>query len=215
LQVHERLKGNPTDTLVFVVGIPDGLTTLDDWKKSKAKMIWLLNAHDPKVDRTPIPEGATADERKWRPRQGRGLGAAVLESGARVFTMDLKILDTDDGIAKAIQAEVARGANARDARSHSISLPRGIAERTGTSGDVNSLTVPVDDRLEKLARGWTAAEEAWIRQAGAEALVHFKSDAHAELLRNLLRDSEATVRDAAQKTLDRWKGGDSEKTRDR
>ncbi len=69
-----------------------------------------------------------------------------------IFTMGLDVLRDPDLILLAARASALEGVGAKRVEGHSIELPRGVMQCSGKSGDANSLGVPVDRRLEKLAR---------------------------------------------------------------
>jgi hypothetical protein len=78
-------------------------------------------------------------------------------------------------------------------------------QRVGTSGDANSLSVPVDSRLERLARGLIVASERFapgsearhdrdrLRVEGVKAVRYFRSAANIDLLKSLLDDPFVVV----------------------
>jgi hypothetical protein len=51
------------------------------------------------------------------------------------------------------------------------------------------LAVPVDSRLEAVARRWAEARDAYARVRAAQALSHFRSPENAEILKGLLTDT--------------------------
>lgn len=68
------------------------------------------------------------------------------KKGAPHFSMGFRVLDDENKILAAVKAEASRMNKARS-RSIDIAMPREIAQRSGRSGDVNSLVVPINDRL--------------------------------------------------------------------
>jgi hypothetical protein len=191
------LKGTAPETLVFVCERPRGDDTFVQWKGSGQSVLWFLEEiRDPKAALPPdfpaLPKG--------QPRLRQcAQGAIVLGSattGKRVprpvLAMDFSVLAEEDRIIAAVKAEVARR-HPSPARLLWIGMPYAVAARSGKAGDVNQLGVPVNARLEELARGWVGSKEAWLRAAGVQGLSHFQSEANAALLRGLLDDPASSV----------------------
>ena len=97
-----------------------------------------------------------------------------------MFSMDLRVISDQEKLLAAIRAAVATRESGRSACSHRIALPYDVAARTGRAGDVNVLLVPVNDRLERLAREWTRSPEEWMRRAGLEALRRLSKRTHPQ-----------------------------------
>jgi hypothetical protein len=66
-------------------------------------------------------------------------------------SVDLKILKTPEELVKAVRHAIAANQGGGPVRSHSMKLPQGLAQRTDCY-DTDFLILPVDRRLEELAR---------------------------------------------------------------
>jgi hypothetical protein len=70
--------------------------------------------------------------------------------------------------------------------------PASIAAGSSIAGNPYAVIyLPVNDELEKSARKWAAAESQDLRWLAARAMVYFKSDENAAILKRML-DDEAT-----------------------
>jgi hypothetical protein len=222
LRVRATLQGKAPETVVFVVERPRGDDTFSRWKESGQSVLWFLEERGDKKEELPpdfpaLPKGQRRLLKSLR-------GEIVLGSPKTgkcvprpVFSMDFSILDEEDKIIEAVKAEVARRDKA-PARLLWIRMPYEVAARSGKAGGANQLGVPVNSRLEELGRGWVGSKEAWLREAGVQALTQFKSEANAAILKRLL-DDEASwielkdgseervyyIREVAYKTLQDWK----------
>jgi hypothetical protein len=89
-------------------------------------------------------------------------------------------------------------------KAHAIELPRGVMQRSGRSGDVNHLTVPIDQRLEKLGHRLIEAPGVFLAKAelvyadrlrleGVKILRHFPTEEHIVLLKSLLDDPVSSI----------------------
>ena len=67
-----------------------------------------------------------------------------------------------------------------------------------------ALTVPVDERIERIGRAWLESPDPAFREQGIEYLVYFPSRRNAVLLRELTSDKDPGVAKAAQITLHCW-----------
>lgn len=67
--------------------------------------------------------------------------------------------------------------------------PRSVAAGSSIAGNQYAVVyLPINDALEKNARRWTAANNQDLRWLAARALIYFKSDKNADLLRGMLDD---------------------------
>jgi len=67
--------------------------------------------------------------------------------------------------------------------------PESISAGSSIVGDKYSVIyLPVDQDLEANARNWSVADNKDLRWLGARAMIYFKSDKNAALLRTLLDD---------------------------
>lgn len=196
LRVRRILKGEAPETIVFVIDQPRGMDLLPKWKDSGQPVLWfLVNTGDRKEnwpEDFPVQAQGTLHLREhW----GKFVGTSAIELARRgrtrvprpVFSMDFCVLEEDQEIIEAVEGEVARGGMEKP-RSISIRMPRHVAARSGLSGDVNQLTVPVNARLEELGRLWARSNEDWIRRAGVHALAEFRSEPKATIPKDMLND---------------------------
>lgn len=226
LKVRATLKGKAPETIVFVIDQVRGMETLPGWKESGQPVLWfLVNIGDRKEEMPrdfPVqPQGKLRLREHWvKFVNTSAVALGSPKTGKRVphpvFSMDFQVLDGEDKILDAVKAEVARQQKGAS-RAIRIPMPREVAARSGRSGDVNVLYVPVNDRLEQLAHTWVRLKEDWVRQAGVQALGQFKSEAHAAILKGMLDDTAWSVehkddlkervyyiRETAYKTLQGW-----------
>jgi hypothetical protein len=227
LKVRATLKGKAPETIVFVIDQVRGMGPLPEWKKSGQSVLWFLVDIGDKKEETPpdfpsTPQGRLRLREHWVKFVNSGaieLGSP--KTGRRIpnpmFSMDFRVLDDEDKILEAVEAEIARR-HKRSEKSIGIHMPRDVAARSGTSGDVNCLHVPVNNRLNELGRAWILSKEEWMRLAGVQALRQFKSEANIGILKAVLDDKASVVeqnnavrervypvREAAYKTLQEWK----------
>jgi hypothetical protein len=226
LTVRATLKGKAPETIVFVIEQVRGVETLPRWKESGQAVLWfLVDIGDRKEEIPRDFPGPPQGRLRLRELGAKFLGTAAVElaspkAGKRVpspvFSMDFQVLDDEDKILEAVKAEAARQQKG-EVSAIRLSMPRKVAARSGRSGDVNVLYVPVNDRLEQLALDWVRSKEDWLRQAGVRALGPFKSEANAAVLRGMmddpawwveekdnLKERVYYIREAAYKTLREW-----------
>jgi hypothetical protein len=238
LKVHETLKGVQADSLEFTEEILGYFRVYDGWKQAGREQLWFL-VRDTEREGDAEPEAGIAPRLRLKPYGGGWsvvrLGPAVPEERGftkmppPIFSMDLTVREKPDDILEAARAAAAQGVKRGKVEGHNLDLPRGVMQRSGKSGDANSLTVPVDRRLETLAHRLIKSprdildgpEQAWanyIRLEGIKALRHFASEKNAALLKPLLEDPSWSthdgpgpkrekvydVREAAYETLQAW-----------
>lgn len=236
LRVRETLKGEPAGSLTFVERTFAFDQIVEGWKDAGREQLWFLVR-----DREREGDGdEVAARSRLRPHGGGWsvirLGPPVPEErGFRalpppIFTMDLNVLEEPKEILEAARSAVAHAGQRGRTRGHEITLPRAIMQRSGTSGDANSLTVPTDPRLEALAQRLiespgdflSKAERPFYRDSlrleGAKALRHFPNEENIPLLKSLLHDPAFSihvspdgtkarvydVREAAYEALHSW-----------
>ena len=215
LNVVETLKGPGEKTLVFRTRLLKYDHIYEGWSRAGREGLWFFAPEEdprgpdamgpgpalPLVFGSVIRLGPAVDEEK-----------GFVPRPPPILTMDLTTLDRPDDILKAARDAAREGS----AEIISLDVPRGIMQRTGRSGDANRLYVPVDRRLELLARrliaspgdflasgnlpppknaaertfreNWQRGTEAQLRREGVTAIRSFKSDANVALLRPLLHD---------------------------
>ncbi len=223
LKVRETLKGKAPEKIVYVIEQPRGADTLPKWKKSGQSVLWFLEDRGDKKEELPrdFPDQPRG---KLRPSHHVELGTP--KTGKRVphpvFSMDFRVLDEEDKILEAIKTDVSLRdpSKKRASRAICISISGEVAARSGRAGDTNELCVPVNGRLQQLARTWASSKESWIRLAGVQALGPFQSEANAAILKGMLADKASWVehkedrdpgervyyiRESAWKTLRKWK----------
>jgi hypothetical protein len=154
LEVDETLKGEHAPRVRFAVKTLTADERYQQWKDSRQQQMWFLVG-------TKRDEGEILARHALYPKAGGfsmiRLGPAVPdETGFSKFpppimTMDLNVLKEPDEILEAARAAVRDGRKGKRARRHKIWLPRAVAQRTGQSGDVNFLIVPMAAYLERRA----------------------------------------------------------------
>ncbi len=220
LEVLETLKGAKAQRLQFVVHKVDKRdAALARWKQSKQELLWILKGQASDV------AGEAPDREKVQARHkiyfhspflpGRPGAPAlpVIQLGPQEFaegqqplsflTIDLQLLKTSDQLVNAIRTAIAETKGKGPVRSYSVALPQEIAQRTGFSRPENLLTVPVDRRLEELARrlvvspgDFLAKNDAdhrhVLRLEGVKALRLFPSEKNLAIVRAWLDDPSST-----------------------
>ena len=96
------------------------------------------------------------------------------------YTRDLRKLTRPEEILEATRAAIALPREPGKPCSSWLRFPG--------HGDFLRVTVPVDSRLEAKAREWTRSEDKELRREGAKALMFYRSDANASILKGLLAD---------------------------
>jgi hypothetical protein len=222
LKVQSSLKGKPPQTIVFVVEQLRGSETLLNWRKTTQANLWfLVDLGDKKVNLPPDFPAQAQGKLYLRDAGAKITNSSVLELGtpktgkrlpSPVFSMDFTVLDEEHKVLEAVKTEVERQ-HKGEPRAIGIMMPREVAQRSGRAGDANSLTVPVNGRLEQLARLWVRSKEDWLRAGGVKALGEFKSEANVAILKSMLADiawwgeeKERVyfIRESAYKTLREW-----------
>ena len=215
LNVVETLRGPARKTYTFDTHLYESDHIYEGWRRAGREGLWFFSPEH--KSRGPGAKPAVPP----RPPTFRivvRLGPAVVEEEGfvpgppPVLTMDLTALERPDDILKAARIAAREGS----AEVMDLDVPRAIMERTGRSGDANRLGVPVDRRLEALARrlitspgdflsdrdfspprddaeralraSWLRSDRDRLRREGVKALRPFKSDANIALLRPLLDD---------------------------
>lgn len=224
LDVHETLKGQRDTRLTFAREILSFDKIYEGWRDANREQLWFF-APNEEYD---VREGSEGTDLSSRyPQTLRSvvrLGPPVeAERGfvlgpPPIFDMNLAVLTNRAEILKS--ARIA-AKEPRSAGSHRLDLPRDVMQRTSRSGDANSLAVPVDYRLERLAlrlikspgefamklddvaaenksnREFAArvleSEKCWLCAEGAEALRYFKSDANIGVLMPLLANPAVSI----------------------
>ncbi len=187
LDVRETLKGAKTQTVRFAAyRFAKGDAGLARAKQAKRELVWLLkradaaapgdaperekvlarhklNLHAPFVPGRPgapalpvIPLGTPQAEDDLQP--------------PAYLTTDLRVPKTADELVQAIRTAIAQTQGQERVRSYAVALPQEIAQRTGFSRpkNLNSLIVPVDGRLEALARRLVQSPGAFLAKDEAE-----------------------------------------------
>lgn len=210
VDVHETLKGRPRKRLDFAVRSHADPNTFERLKESGQEFLWFLM----RGDRHPEAMG----EKEMAKVYVLGGMNALVRLGPPIheqrlppplFTVDLRLLKAPEEVLRAARAAVAEEGKDARASSHGVTLPRGIMQATGRSGDANLLVVPVDHRLEVAARRWIESPEDvpkrlgvvmagddrnlryyadLLRLEGVRALRRFKSDQNSAILKRLLDD---------------------------
>lgn len=239
LAVHESIKGDTLDSITFPVETLASDRRYDAWKAARQEQLWFLKANS--AFELKIGEQARNDANRF-PFVPYGQGCSVLRLDAAVqeessfsrlpppiLTLELSLLDQPreilaavrDAVAESRHPDLAGGDAGGALKQHALWLPRCVAQRCGSSGDVNYLIVPVDRRLELLARRLIAEPEefanggiapygdptraslkippgaaiqaAMHKEAGIRALAHFRSDENIAALKQQLNDPSWSI----------------------
>ncbi len=173
LKMHEILKGQPPESLTFAVNTVVGDERYEQWRDARQEQLWFLVRNEQYDNTHENKQGGTSAR---YPLRSYGGGWDLIRLGPSVpdeqdfapvpppiFTMPLSVLKEPQEILQAARAAVAEGSKSQPVSSYSIQLPRSIMQRSGRSGDVNMLTVPIDHRVEILARRLIKSPEAFLR----------------------------------------------------
>lgn len=237
LRVHETLKGTPAKSRAFVERTHAFDAVYEGWRDAGREQLWFLVCGEGRNEANDTDIVKIAARHPLTPR---GLGPSVVRLGPPVpeeqglspmpppiFTMNLDVLAAPNDILRAPRAAVAAGGKHGQVKGHAIELPRELMQRSGRSGDFNSLTVPVDKRLEKLGHRLLQSpgdflprlEQVyadWLRLEGVKILRHFPTDENTVLLRSMLdaptssidqcpaRTEANKTREAAYEVLHSW-----------
>jgi hypothetical protein len=214
LKVLETLKGERAESLEFTEQIMASYRVYEGWKDTGREQLWFLARNKEGEDRDDAEPGKVAARSRFRPYGGGWsvirLGPPVAEERGFVampppiFSMGLDVLRDPDLILLAARAAALEGREAGRVEAHNLDLPRGFMQRSGRSGDANSLSVPIDHRLEKLARRLVESPDSFLtysdradagrlRLEGIQALGHFRSEKNAALLKSLLKDPASSI----------------------
>ncbi len=190
LRVRETLKGPHKPFHTFVINNRCYQDDLPRWKNSNCELLAFLieSKRIKSVGYEEEPEKLAAYElvphyiSHGRPalielavpeKPRTGLGSA--------FTMDFKTLSSPREILGHARAAVAAVRPIDRLPSHTVRSP--------SEGAIIDWVVPVDERLERRARKWTASSDLSLRTEGAKALGHFRSDENVAILKRLLDDA--------------------------
>jgi hypothetical protein len=211
-RVDETLKGEHRSALRFIVQTNTIDKEIGRWRDERRPLLAFLD-DSPRVV-------ARWHSRKWAryrfaPRTGYRKGSLLelgREGAPSAYALDLRALARSEPILEATRNAIHGPSSTATLFSHSFMIP----------GDgLKRLTVPVDSRLEAQARRWVASNDKDTRVLGVSALVYFRSDENAEILRGLLNDPATweqhlvsgaverrervfAVREEAYSVLDAW-----------
>jgi hypothetical protein len=179
-RVDETLKGQHRPTLQFIVQTSTIDKEIGRWRDEHRRLLAFLD-DSPRVV-------ARWHSRKWArypfaPRTGYLRGSFIelgRQDGPACYTLDLRALAGSEPILEATRHAIRGTASTARLCSHWFMVPGDSLKR---------LTVPVDSRLEAQARRWVGSADKDLRVLGASALVYFRSDENAELLKGLLNDA--------------------------
>lgn len=137
IRIIERIKGDPGDTMEFMVSEGISRQTLLPWKNSGIKLIWFLMQSETKKPRyQPIGDLIQGDS-------AIALGPELDDKVQRpVLTSSLVLLDTGTAIVNAIESLSKKNDARRMTKSKQLPIPYDTAILTGRAGDVNVLIVP-------------------------------------------------------------------------
>jgi hypothetical protein len=202
VEVLKTIKGDHAPRVTFVM--QSLLQPLAErWFAKGAPMLFCLVNRNRVDKNVPLPKGV-----EWGLRNHTGHSAVLLTPVRRsehvagedrlqtlgVVTSDCNVIEDVDAILKAVE-EAARAFPAgTEWKSVILDLPEDTpAFERYYSGSSVWLTVPVDAKLEMLARAWCRHESWQVRCHAAALLRHFKSEQNIEILRTLLRDPRSYI----------------------
>src|SRR5262249_51934616 len=176
----ETLKGEHRDRLR--VRLPQPASILAGWKDRSSRLL-LAAEGDP-----PAATGVID----------------LADQELQVLTADLTLLRKPDEVIRAANETVRRLPGVKRIATFSLRVPREAVAGTRweayyQTGGYVTVTVPVDERLEKRAREYLSSKSYGQREEGARALRYFKSDENLTRVKALLNDPDwAYVHRAAE-----------------
>jgi hypothetical protein len=178
-RVDETLKGEHRPTVKFIVQTNTIDKEIGRWREDRRPLLAFLD-DSPRVV-------ARWLSRKWArypfaPRTGYRKGS-FLELGRQgtttCYTLELRALAGTEPTLEATRNAILGPVSTARLYSHTLMIP---------GENLKRLTVPVDSRLEAQARKWIASADKNLRVLGASALIYFRSDENAKLLKSLIND---------------------------
>lgn len=206
LKVHETLKAKAKETVALRARTSAFDQRYAQWSKGKTRFLWFLG-----------PEPEAAEKTEARSFTALRLEPAVeAEKGYKgdatpLFSRDLSVLKEPNEILDRARLFMQDAPHAT--RIHSILIPHALAARCSPPCDANTLVLPVEPSLEKLARkmvhspreilpGLKALDPLtrWqLREGGVELLRNFESTENIQLLQSLLTDDTAVMQTSGDK----------------
>lgn len=182
-RVEETIKGTHHRSLAFIVKSSAGDREIRQWRETRPVLVFL------KESRFVV---ARWRQRKYSrypfaPRTGHSSFSIVgLDPTEETSLYDLSLTAITDpaSILKVTKEAAAAPAIAGESCRYWLNVPGGSLMR---------LAAPVDDRLEYRAKQWLRSEDKQFRREGVGALVFFRSEANADLLRGLFNDPGAWI----------------------
>lgn len=137
IRIIDCIKGDPGDTLEFMVREGVAHQTLLPWKNSGTTLIWfLVQSENEKLRYQPIGDLILGDS-------AIALGSELHDKVQRpVLTSSLVLLDTGKAIVNAIESLSEKDDARQMTKSKQIPIPYNVALLTGRAGDANVLIVP-------------------------------------------------------------------------
>jgi hypothetical protein len=190
-RVEETLLGEPRKSVEFMVDAsgPDYVTR---WHEKGCPLIVLLDDSRRLAARFAGSSGLSGRRFlrfAFAPRNGHASGSFLdlsPDSKTPAYTLALRRLERPEQIVQATKAALAAPRDRAQPFGCSIRLP-------GEGMGIDTMTVPVDPRLEKAARQWAQSKDQEFRVEGAKALLYFQSGGNIDRLRALLEDPASVL----------------------
>ncbi len=185
-RVEETLKGEKRTTVRFAVDASGSGDKINLWRNEGRPLIVFLDDSRKLAARMAGSSGLSG--RRYvrfsvAPRSGY-VSDSFLEladdAKTPAYTLALQRLKKPEEVLQAVKQPLAAPQEPGQLHECSIRLPN--------RGNLDTLTVPIDARLEEAARQWVLSKEMDFREEGAIALLYFQSKANADLLKGLLDD---------------------------
>lgn len=213
----ETLKGTHEPKIMFVVRTSVLDDDLARWTETRQQLLFFFvdSRRLAEADRKYAHHKLGLSRRGyWK----RSCVELAKEAKSNLLTLDLQIPSDPKTILRRTRDAIAASARAKPSGTHDLRWPGPLVGQSTWAGCFVDLTVPVDNRLEAQARRWVKTSKAapngeppyykmhpssdghwvafdengwktaWLREEGAKALVHFKSEANAAILKTLLDD---------------------------
>jgi hypothetical protein len=186
LRVLEAVKGKAPEHITCFVSDARDLAEL---RRSQQELVLFLRSNR----KLPAPYPAGALEFQTHATLWDDSVIVLNKESAEVLLADLSWQRDPEKIVAKLRAAAQPAAGARDALPmFDVHPPASIAAGSSIAGNPYAVIyLPVNDELEKSARKWAAAESQDLRWLAARAMVYYKSDENAAILKRML-DDEAT-----------------------
>jgi hypothetical protein len=181
--VKQTLKGESKETISFAVGNPEDLAYL---KKNNAPLLVFLKRNRLRLGMETYGMLEYSARAMWDDAV-----VVLFKDFAEVLSSDLTWVKTPEQILLRLRKFLAETSFELPTPTFDFHPPESIVRDVTISGNRYAIVhLPVNSQLEANAKKWLVSKDKNIRWIGARAIVYFKSDENADLLRPLLTDDD-------------------------